>query len=315
VLFCALTGLIALGGSIDVHGQVTAGRLGVVFEPREPYRLAVDAAVTSLRAAGHECDLIELPLGDEAALQVALKQLADAKPTVLLAAGPTAASRALETCADVPVVFCMVPNALDAAFLASDSAARRRVAGVSSDIDPTEQVEWIIRTYPRAKKVGVLHSARTAKTAASLGEAGQKRGLDVRTIPANRDEFPQAIDALDRQGCDSVLMIPDAQVFNSANVERLLLWGLRQKKPLWTFSENVVKAGAFSGLYCDSAAVGRQAAGVVEEVVRGKAPTAIGLRYPQTVRRAVNVHTAEMIEAPLDEQVFTSGVVRLGESP
>jgi ABC-type uncharacterized transport system substrate-binding protein len=312
---CALLFLLSLGWCAAAYGQAAAAPVAVVFEPKGPYRPAVEAAVAALRSAGHECSLIEVPAGDDTALQTALKQLADSKSTVVVTAGPTATSRALETIPDRPVVFLMVPNALDAPFLASGSPGRQRVAGVTSDIDPTDQMDWIARTCPRAKKVGVLHSERTTKTAAALQEAGRKHNLDVTLILASRDEFPKAIEALDKLGCDSVLMIPDAQVFNSPNVEQLLLWGVRQKKPVWAFSENVIKAGAFSGLYCESAEVGRQAAAVVDELGRGKAPATIGLRYPQVVRRAVNAHTAEMIEASLDDKVFTSGVVRLGEQP
>jgi len=55
---------------------------------------------------------------------------------------------------------------------------------------------------------------------------------------------------LNKADYDSVLMVPDVQVFNAASVKRLLLWGVRQKTPVWGFSENVIKAGALAGQYC-----------------------------------------------------------------
>jgi ABC-type uncharacterized transport system substrate-binding protein len=292
-----------------------AQRVAIVFESKAPYRTAVEAAAATLRAAGRECVSVELSTGDDAARTTAWKKIVDAKSAIILAAGSTAVSQAFETLPGVPVVFCMAPNALDAAFLSPDSPAKDRIAGVASDIDPAEQVEWIIRTSPRAKKVGILHSSRSVKTATAIQEAGKKRGLELTLIATQHDEFPRAVETLDRQACDGVLMIPDAQVFNAANVEHLLLWGVRQKKPVWTFSENVVKAGAFAGLYCDSSEVGRQAAAIVEDVLDGKKPAVVGLRHPQVVRRAINVHTIEMIGKPIDEKTLSSDVVRLGEQP
>jgi ABC-type uncharacterized transport system substrate-binding protein len=311
---CLVACACLLAGAPGLIRPLDSARIAVVFEPKEPYRTAVDAAVAAFRASGQEGTLFELPAADPAALATTLQRLADFKPTLVLTAGVTATERALESVTDAPVVFCMVPNALDARFVAPDAPTLPRVAGVASDIDPRAQVEWIAQTYPRARKVGVLHSERTARTAASLRDAGKKLGLDLLLISAKRDEFPQAINTLDQQQCDSVLMIPDAQVYNAPNVERLLLWGARQKKPVWAFSENIVKAGAFSGLYCDGAEVGRQAAATVLEVLRGKAPAEIGLQYPRVARRAVNVHTAAMIDASLDGKVF-GGALRLGEEP
>ena len=140
--------------------------------------------------------------------------------------------------------------------------------------------------------------------------------MSVTTIPAARDEFPAAIEALNNSQYNGVLMIPDAQVYNSPNVERLLLWGVRNKKAVWTFSENVVAAGALAGLYCDPAKVGVQAAELIRNIVRHDEIAASGLHYPhslgEAIRGAVNVHTAEMIGAPLDERIVADGVTRVG---
>lgn len=308
-----LFGFVALAVVVPGFAQPSQARVAVLYGAQGPYRAAADALVADLQSAGYEYAAIQLPSGDQAALEKALRQVAEFKPTVIATGGTTATRQALKAVADVPVVFFMVPNVLDAPFLADDFPARGRVTGIASDIDPVQQVDWIERTRPRLKKICVLCSSRSRRTVAALEKAGRQHGLTITAILAHRDEFPKAIEELNKSGCDGVLMIPDAQVYNSPNVQRLLLWGVRRKKPVWTFSANVVKAGAFSGLYCDSKAVGKQVARLIREVHDGKAPPAIGLHYPHYTARAVNVHTAGMIGVSPDEKVFASGVTHMGE--
>ena len=311
----ALVGLALVHGAVPVFGQARRGRVAVLSGAHDTYRASAEALVARLRNAGHECTLLELPSEGDSAIRDTLQQLADFKPDVIAAAGTSATTSALNAVHEVPVVFFMVPNALDAPFMAADFAARDRVVGITSDIDPDQQVDWIVRTSPHTKKVAVLHTSRTKKTAAALQKAGRERRFTVELITASRREFPKAVEALENGGCDGVLMLPDADVYDSPSVQRLLLWGVRQQKRVWTFSPNIVKAGAFSGLYCDSKKVGQEAARIVQDVLDGKKPGAIGLRYPSSMDRAVNVHTAKMIDEALSQELLASGVVRMGEQP
>ena len=295
--------------------QPESVRVAVLYGAKGPYETAAAALAETLRNSHVECTLIDIPANDDDARRAALEQLASTKPTLIAAGGTAATSLALDTVPEVPVVFFMVPNALDTPFLAEDSANRARVAGVSSDIDPAVQMEWVARTGRNVNRVAVLYSARSAQTVRALATAGREHDIDLVAIEADVDRFPESIETLTSSRCDGVLMIPDAKVYNSPNVQRLLLWGIRQQHPVWTFSDNVVKAGAFSGLSCDSAAVGRQAGTIVLRLTKGESPKAIGLQYPQEVGKAVNVHTAGMIDIPVNDRVFTAEVVRMGEHP
>ena len=313
----ALACLAALLAGPPLVAQDGPARIAILFGAKGPYQAAADALAKELKAAGQESTLIELPdETDAAAHQRVLNDLAKLKPTLVATGGAGATADALKTLPDVPVVFFMVPNALDAPFLRPDYEGRARIAGIASDIAPADQIDWIVRTRPGTKSVALLSSPRTQHTAAAIEQAGRVRGIAVTTIPAARDEFPAAIEALNNSQYNGVLMIPDAQVYNSPNVERLLLWGVRNKKAVWTFSENVVAAGALAGLYCDPAKVGVQAAELIRNIVRHDEIAASGLHYPhslgEAIRGAVNVHTAEMIGAPLDERIVADGVTRVG---
>jgi len=213
---------------------------------------------------------------------------------------------------NVPVVFLMVPNALDAPFMADDFSERPRVTGVTSDISPVQQVQWIRTVHPGVRSIAVLHSSHSKRTVAAIKEAAARIGMTCSAIEADRTEFPKAIQALSDIECDGVLMIPDSQVYDSACVQRLLLWGIRQKKPVWGFSEAVVKAGAIAAQYPDAEAVGRQAAELVRSVIGGLEPAAAGLQYPNHIETSVNDHTARMIGISLDERRIGKEAVHHG---
>jgi len=289
-------------------------RVAVLYSQQKSYREAVSSIETVLKQAGHTCVLVELPKDtDKRAQSQALERLAGAKPTIVAASGATATSLALKTVPHVPVVFFMLPNALDAPFMQERSRDRARVAGVSTDISPKDQIDWIAKLHPVSRRIGVLHSPNTKRTVRAIKDVGRKRDIEIVPIDANRDEFPKAIEALNQKRCNGVIMVPDARVYSSPNVRRLLLWGIRQKRPVWAFSANIVKAGAFSGQFVDGKVVGRRTAELIKRLMAGAAIKSIGLQYPSPVGKAVNLRTAELIGVPVEGRIPKTGVTRYGE--
>jgi ABC-type uncharacterized transport system substrate-binding protein len=244
-----------------------------------------------------------------------LKALTEANPPVIVTCGPSATTLILENIPHAQVVFCMIPNALDMPFMALDSPYSKRVSGVAMDVLPADQVSWIARVSPNARHICVLHSERSKRTAEALQATGKDKDIRFSLIEAQKDEFPKAVEALSTQGCDGVLMLPDAAVYNSANVQRLLLWGIRQKRPVWAFSANIVKAGAFAGQYPDNPLVLRQTVEIAMKVVDKTPPKPVGLVYLREFQTAINERTAEMIGLEFSPDILESVNTRFGKAP
>ena len=290
-----------------------AGPVALLFRAQSSQREAAFALQQSLESTGHRCTAIELPVDrDDVAEQQAIRRLVDMKPEIVATGGTRATLLALEHLPRTPVFFFMVPNTLDAPFLAPDNPDRHRVTGVTTDIAPESQIEWLASVCPGVKTVGILTSPRSERTVSAIRSAAREYAISVVPIQAKKDEFIPAIEALNSHGCDAVLMIPDAQVYNSLSVQRLLLWGIRQRKPVITFSAHVVKAGALTGLYCENDSVGRQSAHLIQRIIRGTDIPSVGLRYPDHVSRAVNERTAAMIGTPIEERKITPDTLRFG---
>jgi putative tryptophan/tyrosine transport system substrate-binding protein len=244
--------------------------------------------------------------------QEARKRLVQIAPTIIVAVGPEATTLALEAVPKVPVVFCMVPNALDARFLAEDNKQKARVAGVAADVSPTEQITWALKLHEEVKNIGVFYSSRTRRTVEALRAAGRDRGVTITLIETSKNDFLQAIDLLSSNRCDGVIMVPDAEVYNTPAVQRLLLWGLRVRKPVWGFSSKVVKAGAFAGWQPADDSIRRQTIDLVEKIINGTQVSTIGVTYASKITCAINERSAEMIGVSLPDEILNQMTERFG---
>jgi ABC-type uncharacterized transport system substrate-binding protein len=313
-------------------GENPPACVGIVLTPHARYGEAAHVIKAILEEKGRPCVLVELPSeggkgGEDGAesrgqadvlspaAEAALLKLADSKPAVIITCGAVATAAVVEKVPRVPVVFCMISNALDIPVLAEGSPHRLRVTGVPTDIAPAEQVSWIAKMDPKARSLAILCSDRSRRTAEAIAASAKARDVVVEAITARKDDFGPAVEALSSKGCDGVIMVPDAAVYSSVSVQRLLLWGLRGKKRVWAFSPNVVKAGALAGQYPDNADMAVQTADLAIRVI-AKADLAAGKpEYPRRVQTAINERTAAMIGLSLHQDVLAAVTSRFGKEP
>ncbi len=311
-----LLAFLALAGPPHGSGAETGGRKALlVFPEKDVYRQAADAIAQSLRGRGHTVELLPLPVADAESQRRAVETCRAQQPAVIVSGGTALTADMLRDVPGAAVVFFMVPNAADAPFLAESSPDRQRVAGVSSDVAPDQQIEWLQKTAPRVRRASLFHSERTRRTAQAFASAGKSRGIAIELVETSAEKITSATETAEKNGTEGVVMIPDAQVYNATNVQHLLVWAVREKRAVWGFSDKVVHAGALAGIYADPAAVGRQCAELVSQVLNGRSPGELGWKPCSEPRRAVNVHTANLIGAAPDEIRRDSAVEIFGDNP
>lgn len=297
-------------------------RIALLLPPAEAYKSPIRQIEQALVKRGHVCEVFELPAIQQAAeagdreppapaatssapaadderslpeVAAALERVRAFRPALIVTAGNNATALALHAIPDIPVVFCEVPNALDRGFMAADAPQRSRVTGITTDISPSDQIGWLNRLAPKVRRLGILCSDNSRRTAEAMAVPARAKGISIELVSAGKDSFAAAVAELNAKGCDGVLMIADANVYNSPNAQALLLWGLRGRKPVWAFSANLVKAGAFGAIYADGREMPAQMAELIDKIVRGEKPVALGLQYPRATQRAINEQTADLI--------------------
>lgn len=299
---------LAVQSVFAAHAQ--SATVLVLHEPRPIYEQAVQALCAALNAQRVSHQVVVVAADEPRARADVQQRLAESKPAVAVVTGAPLVEAALAAKSGATIVHLMVPNAADASFAAGRS---ERVCGIACDVAPSVLVEWVRRTAPEARRIAVLRGDATARTVEALVAEGRKQGLEIVGLDVDRDRFAEATAKLDEARFDGALMIPDSSVYNSQNVEHLLLWGVRRKKPVWGFSGKIVRAGAFASVHVEPDEIGRETAELVRAILADANAAREVLAYPAHYGRAVNTRTAELIGIPLDAAKLGGDIVRIGE--
>jgi ABC-type uncharacterized transport system substrate-binding protein len=142
-----------------------------------------------------------------------------------------------------------------------------------------------------------------------LEDERRKRSLVLiqAQIDANEPMFAKLQQLLDTSLV--LLALPDPQVFNSGNLQNILLSTLRAGIPVVSFSPAYVKAGALIAIYSKPAQVGRQAAQLALPVLQGKELPPP--QYPREFWIDVNMPLARSMNLDIDAQALTERLKRL----
>ena len=137
----------------------------------------------------------------------------------------------------------------------------------------------------------------------SLTEAGLEGNFNV---------FPDLQQVLNDS--DVLLALADPLVFNSDSIQNILLTTFRAQVPVVAFSPAYVRAGALLALYATPAQVGRQAAALVQDVLRGQSLPEQPLES-NDFEVSVNEHVARALNLSLDGKALRLELRRLEHLP
>jgi len=176
--------------------------------------------------------------------------------------------------AQTPLVYCMTSDTE-----APAPATGRMMAGVSTNVPLSVQFGLIAEALPRAATIGVLYRSDNEKSARMLADATASlpKGWKIHAVAVDKHEsVAKAIDALLAGGADVVWTAPDSSVYDVATVRSLLLAAIRSRTPVFGFSPAFVRAGALLGVGIEPARQGRQAAAIVDLLVKAAAAASSG---------------------------------------
>jgi len=299
--------------------------------PHEIYRNTATTLNRQLSEKGHIVRTFELPKQasklvairppqapasqpSDPEVNTVLKEAVDSRPAVFVTIGEAATLLTLEGTESIPVVYCTVTNALDLPTTVKDDPRSARAAGVTTDVDPKQQIQWVKKVQPQARTIGVLCSSHSRRTAEAIKRVAEPAGIKTVVIETSKEDFVKAVDTLTAQECEGVLMLADARIYDATTARHLLLWGVRNKKSVWAFSENFVKAGALGASYGDTDLMLKQTVDVVGKVISGTNPATIGIQYPSQVLRAINERTAGLLGLKVPQELLDAADARHGGS-
>jgi putative ABC transport system substrate-binding protein len=237
--------------------------------------------------------------GDRAALKPMANELVSKKVAVIFTTGTRATQAAMAATNEVPVVFRFPGNPQTVGLVKSNTRPGGNVTGVAGfGLEMTgKRLEMLRQIVPEARRVHIFFDlndkfsrgifASTKKSAEQLGfevvEHGTKSAEELRTSLTNLDNRPG----------DVLFQIPDNLIDDEAD---FIFQTARQKKLPTMFTEEVwAIRGALAAYGPSSYEMGRQAAGLIDKILRGQQPGNLAVEAARKFDLVINFRTANRI--------------------
>ena len=229
--------------------------------------------------------------GDLAKGHAIVQQILQSGVDLVLAVGLKAALVAKMDIHRVPVIFCMVLNPMKFDLRASN------LTGIALEIPFQEQILPLRTIVPTLTRIGVLYNpTKTGRLLRSARSEAKRLGLNLlaRAVTSHK-EVPSALREIVPQ-IQALWLLPDSTVLTEDSFDFLLKVTLEHNVPVVGFSSGLVQKGALVSTYIRYDDVGKQAAGLAEDLLdEDRSRTLNGMISPKPLRLAINLKTANFL--------------------
>jgi putative tryptophan/tyrosine transport system substrate-binding protein len=237
--------------------------------------------------------------GDRSALQPAAADLVAKKVNVIFTTGTRATEVAKAATKDIPIVFRHPADPVAVGLLKNMKRPEGNVTGVaafSSDTDE-KRLAMLKLVVPQLRRVHIFYDANNMFSANNLSafrKAAAKLQLEVVNHPVKTGaEIQTALDNLQAQEGDAIFQIADALVESNANI--VFDGAKKLKLPTICDQENWATRGCLATYGANYAQMGRQAAMIVDKLLKGSKPKDVPVQAATQFDLVINLRTANII--------------------
>lgn len=202
----------------------------------------------------------------------------------------------------IPVVFAPVNDPVKAGIVASIKAPGGNLTGIRLPVGDALRLERLQRVVPSARVIWLPYSASDASANESLAqarEAAAQLKLELRPLPLRGPAEIDAALAAVPPDIDAIYLPRDSTM--ESRISDFVAVARARRLPLCAPSLTQVEAGALISYGFVHREIGRQAARLADQVLRGVPPGELPVETAQNYL-AINLHTARDIgvEIPFD---------------
>jgi putative ABC transport system substrate-binding protein len=298
--------LYLLGSSpIEAGETPRLSRIGLLIpESGRPETQSVKGLRDGLKELGYkerENIIVEMrdARGDRAALKPMANELVNKKVDVIFTTGTRATQVAMAETSDIPIIFRYPGDPQTVGLVKSNTRPGGNVTGVAGfGLEMTgKRLETLRQVVPGVRRLHIFYDlndkfsrdnfAFTKKSAEKLGlevvEHGTKSAEELRTSLSN----------LQNEAGDALFQIPDNLVSSEAD---FIFQAARRKKLVTMFTEEVwAIKGALAAYGPSNYQMGRQAAGLVDKILKGQKPENLPVEPAIKFDLVINFRTANAI--------------------
>lgn len=279
--------LLSIGiTQIVEHPSLDTVRAGIIAGlEEEGFREGIEIEIDFHSAQG------EQPI----AQQIAQKFVMDRKDLIIALSTPSAQAAAQAT-QEIPIIFGTVTDPVGAGLVESWERPGGNVTG-TSDLTPVrEQLSLFERLGTGVRRVGVIYNAgesNSVTTVALTKEAAAELGLEiVEATVANASEVQQAAQSLVGR-VDGLYLITDNTL--AQGVMAVIDVANSNKIPAISSVDSYVNQGALATFGLDYYRHGLLTAEVVVDILEGKNPGDLPVRYNEDLSLIINTKTVETL--------------------
>ncbi len=146
--------------------------------------------------------------------------------------------------------------------------------GVSNELNARMPIYMFRSIFPEVKKIGILYSKEyTLQWFKDTAEQARELGIEIvgRTVSGPKDILPGAKELASQ--AKALWLIPDPMVMPEKQFLYDILKTCQESRmPVFTYHSAFVELGAVLSVAVDEPTIGRQAAGIAQELISGKKP-------------------------------------------
>lgn len=303
--------LLALCLTCLAAGHATAAELSLIIVSAErsaAYQETATALFEELRRGG-----ISISASEMQHILVSEWSSSDAlRPRLFVALGTQACSAMVKRKLQAPLLCTLLPHlSFEEILRVNARQPSPHLSALYLNHPFTRQLDLLRLALPKARRVGVLWGPESMlrDREEGMATAANTRGLQL--VSAHVAQNEPVFKGLKRvlEDADVLLALPDAQIFNSGNIQNILLTSFRAKIPMLAFSPAYVRAGALLSLYSTPTQIGQQAGLLVRGVLQGQS---LGFpEYPNDFSVSVNENVAHALGLSLDANDLTQRLKQL----
>jgi putative ABC transport system substrate-binding protein len=235
-------------------------------------------------------------------------ELARARVDVIVTtAGSTTALAAKRATDRIPIVFTSGGDPVEIGIVSNLARPDANVTGIGGDLTVVaKRLEALRDVTPKATRYGVLVNPNNrvhATIVRTLEATAARLKIALQPIPVRDPSgFEAAWVVIKRDGLGGVLMLGDAMF--QTHGKRLVALAAEARLPMVFATSQLVRDGGLMSFALDVSSLQRQAAEMVDRILRGAVPSEIPIEEPRKFEMVINLKTAEAIGLTIPQSVL-----------
>jgi putative ABC transport system substrate-binding protein len=245
--------------------------------------------------------------GDADRLPALAADLVQRKVDVIVTLSGSGTLAAMRVAGTIPMVFVTLTDPVGMGFVMSRARPGGNITGITgigSEL-MAKRMQLLKEIIPKISRLAVIVTGEPTDVLqfAEIQRAAETFGIKVLSIKVrHRDDLSQALALLRRWRADAMYVL-DASV-NFYNRELLAKFAAENRVPMITGAKPYVEAGGFISYGTNYEDLSRQAAPLVDKILRGAKPADIPIGQTGTVELAINIKTAKTLGIEIPQSLL-----------